>query len=378
MKRNGMRREENGGRKELLEAEEYNYWLCGIEGIGGRKLSCLRRELGSAKAVFFASPGQLEKISGIRKKDVHNIVESRKNYDPECVGQGTLPADMRCVTFFSDGYPPQCRELYAPPKRLFYKGSLPAEQHRIAVVGARDCSVYGREMARRFAAGLALGGVAVISGMARGIDGWAHQGALEAGGTTYAVLGNSVEICYPREHERLYRSIVRHGGVISEYPPGTEARAGFFPMRNRIISALSDGVLVVEARAKSGSLITADQALEQGKDVFVIPGRIGDARSEGCNNLIKQGACLVTQPEEMLELMGVTRDGQKENNRNFHIILETKEKMVYDSLGFEPKHLNVLTDDLKLEQTEVVRCLLSLLKNGMIQEIGNHYYIKCS
>lgn len=358
--------------------EEYNYWLCSIDGIGGRKLKYLRRELGSARAVFFTSEKQLEKISGITKKDVHNIVESRKKYKSEYRDRSVPFPGMGCTTFFSGDYPPQCRELYTPPKRLFYKGSLPVEKRRVAVIGARDCSLYGKEMARRFAAGLASGGAAVISGMARGIDGWAHQGALEAGGRTYAVLGNSVEICYPREHERLYRSIVRQGGVISEYPPGTEARSGYFPMRNRIISALSDGVLVVEARAKSGSLITADQALEQGKEVFVIPGRIGDARSEGCNNLIKQGACLVTQPEEILELLGVTCSNQKENNRNFHIVLETKEKMVYDSLSFEPKHLNVLTDDLKLEQTEVIRCLLSLLKNGMIQEIGNHYYIKCS
>lgn len=358
--------------------EDYNDWLCNIEGIGGRKLKCLRRELGSAQTVFFASKNRLEKISGITKKDVHNIVESRQKYNSGSQSHNMTFYGVNCVTFFSDEYPEQCRELYAPPKRLFYKGSLPVEKRRIAIVGARDCSLYGKEMARRFAAGLASGGAAVISGMARGIDGWAHQGALEAGGTTYAVLGNSVEICYPREHERLYRSIVRQGGVISEYPPGTEARPGFFPMRNRIISALSDGVLVVEARAKSGSLITADQALEQGKEVFVIPGRVGDARSEGCNNLIKQGACLVTQPEEILELLGVTCSDQKENNRNFHIVLETKEKMVYDSLSFEPKHLNVLTDDLKLEQTAVMRCLLSLLKNGMIQEIGNHYYIKRS
>lgn len=358
--------------------EEYNDWLCNIEGIGGRKLKCLRRELGSARAVFFASENRLKKISGISKKDVHNIVESRQKYNSGYRAHNMTFHGMNCVTFFSDEYPGQCRELYAPPKRLFYKGSLPVEKRRIAIVGARDCSLYGKEMARRFAAGLASGGAAVISGMARGIDGWAHQGALEAGGRTYAVLGNSVEICYPREHERLYRSIVRQGGVISEYPPGTEARPEFFPMRNRIISALSDGVLVVEARAKSGSLITADQALEQGKEVFVIPGRVGDVRSEGCNNLIKQGACLVTQPEEILEFLGVTCSDQKENNRNFHIVLETKEKMVYDSLSFEPKHLNVLTDDLKLEQTAVMRCLLSLLKNGMIQEIGNHYYIKRS
>ncbi len=149
-------------------------------------------------------------------------------------------------------------------------------------------------------------------------------------------------------------------------------------MRNRIISALAEGVLVVEARAKSGSLITADQALEQGKDVFVIPGRVGDALSEGCNNLIKQGACLVTSPEEIVECLGIGTEENKEKFTNLYIHLETKEKMVYDSLSFEPKHLSTLTDDLGMEQTEVTRCLLSLLKGGLVREIGNHYYTKCS
>ena len=143
-------------------------------------------------------------------------------------------------------------------------------------------------------------------------------------------------------------------------------------------TSLAEGVLVVEARAKSGSLITADQALEQGKDVFVIPGRVGDALSEGCNNLIKQGACLVTSPEEIVECLGIGTEENKEKFTNLYIHLETKEKMVYDSLSFEPKHLNTLTDDLGMEQTEVTRCLLSLLKGGLVREIGNHYYTKCS
>ena len=147
-------------------------------------------------------------------------------------------------------------------------------------------------------------------------------------------------------------------------------------MRNRIIGALSDGVLVVEARAKSGSLITADLALELGKEVFVIPGRVRDALSEGCNNLIKQGACLVTEPGEILDCLGIVPDGGRKNLRNLNIRLETKEKMVYDSVSFEPKHISVLAEEQKMEQAEMMRCLLTLLKYGMIREIGNHYYVK--
>ena len=364
--------------KEFMTKEEYNLWLCSLDGIGSKKLKKILHNFPSAEAVFWAPKDCLENITGITKKDVHIIVESRKKYNPAHWHGKLQSCQMRCTSYLSEDYPEECRQLYQPPKRLFYKGSLPLEEHRIAVVGARDCSLYGRSVARYFSASLAGRGIAVISGMARGIDGWAHQGALEGGGKTYAVLGNSAEICYPSEHSRLYRSIIRQGGVLSEYPPGTRARASFFPMRNRIISALAEGVLVVEARAKSGSLITADQALEQGKDVFVIPGRVGDALSEGCNNLIKQGACLVTSAEEIVECLGIGTEENKEKFTNLYIHLETKEKMVYDSLSFEPKHLSTLTDDLGMEQTEVTRCLLSLLKGGLVREIGNHYYTKCS
>lgn len=362
---------------EGVTREEYEFWLCGIDGIGGRKLMKLRQEFQTAEAVYLATEEKLKKISGITEKDVHNIVESRTEYNPGYWRKKLAAYQMKCSTFFSGDYPSGCRQLYQPPKRLFYIGRLPHERYRIAIVGARDCSLYGREVARRFAAYLAANGVAVMSGMARGIDGWAHQGALEGGGNTYAVLGSSAEICYPSEHERLYRSILRRGGVISEYEPGTKARAGFFPMRNRIISALSHAVLVVEAKIKSGSLITADLALEQGKDVFVIPGRIGDTLSEGCNNLIKQGACLVTEPQEILECLGVVPEKEMKNFTNLNIFLETREKMVYDNLGFEPRHLSELAEEQKMEQTEMMRCLLSLLNKGMIREIGSHYYLKC-
>lgn len=361
---------------DQMTKEDYEFWLCGIPGIGAKKLLRLRREFPAAEEIFTASADILKKVSGITERDVHNIVESRKKYNAGYWKKKLGGYGMKCAGIFSPVYPEGCRHLYQPPKRLFYIGKLPEERYRVAVVGARDCSLYGRETARAFSARLASCGVAVISGMARGIDGWAHQGALEGGGTTYAVLGNGAEICYPKEHERLYRSIVRRGGIISEYPPGTEARPSFFPMRNRIISALSDGVLVVEARAKSGSLITADLALEQGKEVFVIPGRAGDALSEGCNNLIKQGACLVTEPEEIMDCLGILIPKEMKNFRNLNIRLETKEKMVYESLGFEPKHISVLAEEQKMEQAEIMRCLLLLLKYGMILEIGNHYYVK--
>lgn len=359
-----------------MKGEEYNLWLCSIPGIGIRKLLLLEKELGTPEQVYRAGEERLVKIKGISARDAHNIVTSRQTFSSERMKGEMEGLDMRCTTWFSPEYPAPCRHLYDPPKRLFYRGALPKEQLCVAVVGARDCSVYGRETARRFASVLSAAGVGIISGMARGIDGWAHQGALEGGGRTYAVLGNSAEICYPAEHAGLYRSILKRGGVLSEYPPGTKAAPGFFPMRNRIISGLSGGVLVVEARKKSGSLITAEQALDQGKDVFAVPGRVGDSLSEGCNNLIREGAVLVTTPEDILDYYGIVCENRTENFKKNKLILERREKMVYASLSLEPKHLTVLAEEVQMDSAEVMGCILSLLKGGLVKEIGNHHYIR--
>ncbi len=361
-----------------MQQKEYEQWLCQMDGISIKKIKSLLKHFSSAEAVFYASQEELSQVNGIREKDIHIIIEDRQHFSWEERTTIFKKFHMKTFCFLSKEYPECCRNLYNPPKQIYYIGKLPEEERRVAIVGARNCSHYGREQARRFAYELAQAGVGIVSGMARGIDGWAHQGALEGGGMTYAVLGNSAEICYPREHEKLYYSIQKRGGIISEYPPGTEARPGFFPMRNRIISAFADGILVVEAKKKSGSLITANEALEQGKDVFVIPGRIGDSLSEGCNDLIKQGAYMVTTPKDILDFYGINTDKIKENSENLNFFLESEEKMVYASLRLEPKHVNALAMELKLELASLMKCIYALSKQGLIKEIGNHYYIRNS
>jgi len=224
-------------------------------------------------------------------------------------------------------------------------------------------------MARMFSYRLAAAGVFVISGMALGIDGWGHQGALEAGGETYAVLGSGVMRCYPSCHQNLYESIVRHGGVISEFPVYARAKPVFFPMRNRIISGLSDGILVVEAREKSGSLITADAALEQGKDVFVIPGRIGDELSVGCNRLIRMGAVPVLTPDDILDYYGVkTSDGSRNVN-------ETEQKILA-FLGGKTMHMDEISAGLSLPMTQLLKCMIVLQKKGYVIEVGRNFFMK--
>ncbi len=198
-------------------------------------------------------------------------------------------------------YPLRLKETGSPPKRIYCIGGLPDDDRpSVAIIGARNCSGYGRQMAREFAMEIAGAGIQVISGMATGIDGIAQNGALAAGGKSFAVLGGGVDICYPKENSRLYEALLDNGGVISEHEPGTEPIARFFASRNRIISALSDAVLVIEARRRSGTLITVGFALDQGKDVYALPGRVNDSLSCGCNELIKDGAYPLINPYDFV------------------------------------------------------------------------------
>ena len=198
-------------------------------------------------------------------------------------------------------YPGRLREIPDPPKELYVLGRVPGEQiPTVAIIGARDCSEYGKYVAAGLGAVLGRNGIQVISGMARGIDGIGQEAALDAGGSSFAVLGSGVDICYPAGNRRLYEKLKMGGGILSEYPPGTPALPGHFPPRNRIVSGLSDAVVVVEAREKSGTLITVDMALEQGREVYVVPGRVTDPLSVGCNRLLKLGAGLFLDEMEFL------------------------------------------------------------------------------
>lgn len=202
-------------------------------------------------------------------------------------------------------YPGRLREIPDPPEELYVLGRVPEEQiATVAVIGARDCSEYGKYVASGLGALLGRNGIQVISGMARGIDGIGQEAALDAGGSSFAVLGSGVDICYPAGNRKLYEKLKLKGGILSEYPPGTPALPGHFPPRNRIVSGLSDAVVVVEAREKSGTLITVDMALEQGREVFVVPGRVTDPLSVGCNRLLKLGAGLFLDEREFMEELG--------------------------------------------------------------------------
>ena len=274
-------------------------------------------------------------------------------------------------------YPEKLRPYKGMPKTLYVLGGLPdPSRPSVAVVGARRSTSYGDNIARQFSAELAANGIQIISGLAWGIDTAAHTGALEGGGETYAVMGCGVDVCYPAGNRKLYDWILqeKRGGIISEQEPGRPPLAGFFPARNRIISGLAD--LVVEAREKSGSLITADQALEQGKDVYVVPGRITDELSRGCLNLLKQGAGLADSPETLLEALHMTKNGRCKNSKNGKVLLAKDENIVYSWIRLQPVSLDELVKKTGFPATKVLQTLVLLQLGGHIREIRKNEYVR--
>lgn len=301
---------------------------------------------------------------------METIYNRRKRTGPDESG-------IQCIRQQDADYPKKLKKYKGMPSELYLLGGLPDENRpSVAVVGARRSSVYGNAMARWFAGELASAGVQIISGMAWGIDGMAHEGALEAGGDTFAVLGCGVDVCYPAGHRHLYEQIAVMGGILSEQAPGVPPMPQFFPARNRIISGLADLVLVVEAKERSGSLITADFALEQGKDVFAVPGRVGDELSQGCLNLIRQGAGLADSPETILEALGIL-EKTKDREKNLRKILLAKdENIVYSWIRLQPVTLEELVQKTGFPASKVMSILVGLELKGCIKEVQKNDYVR--
>lgn len=285
---------------------------------------------------------------------------------------------IRCARKDSSVYPARLKELPGMPKQLYYIGSFPDDaKPTAAIVGARLCSPYGRIQAFNYGKFLSEYGVQVISGMAAGIDAEGHKGALEGGTPTFAVLGNGVDICYPSSSRGIYRRIPeKNGGIISEYEPGTKGRAYYFPARNRIISGLADLVLVVEAKEKSGSLITAACALEQGKMVYAIPGAVNDALSRGCHKLIYDGAGIAYSPEILLDEWGLSVKKKTNLSEKSKLGLATDLDLVYSCLDLRPKNLDHIIRKTGFSPGKIAGILGQLILMGLVKETGRQYYIR--
>ena len=275
-------------------------------------------------------------------------------------------------------YPEKFRNLHDAPDGIYVQGQLPeVNQPAVAIVGARMCSNYGKKQAYEFGKYLAQHGAAVISGLARGGDGYAHEGALDGGGKTYAILGCGLDHCYPAEHKNLWtRMVEAGGGIISEFPMCTPPQPWMFPKRNRLISALSDLVLVVEAKEKSGSLITADCALEQGKTVYAVPGRVGDKLSVGCNRLIFQGAGIAYSPECLLSELHIDNSKEMSKNEKIKFGLASDLNLVYSCLDFEPQNLDEIVRQTDMSLARVSEILLRLELDGYVQQAGKNKFVK--
>lgn len=281
-----------------------NYWIwfAQIRGIGPIRKKALLDEFKTPEKVYKATRKKLLEIKGITEQLVDNIEKSK---DVELIKKYEAYINknsIKLVNIIDEEYPENLRQIYDPPITLFCIGDVSLlKKTSIGIVGTREPSSYGKIVAERFAEELCENDITIVSGMAKGIDACAHIGALKSNGKTIAVLGCGVDIIYPSENVKIYNDIAKKGLIVSEYIIGTKPEAQNFPPRNRIISGLSSGVLVVEAKKKSGTMITTDFALEQGRELYVIPGNITSENSEGTNNLIKQGAKVVTEINDILE-----------------------------------------------------------------------------
>lgn len=281
---------------------KYWIWLASVEGLGPVKKFALLNKFETAKRIYDATEKEILKVDGMSDKIVQNMQKAKDAKLLEKYEKYILKNDIKIINISDDNYPAKLKNIYAPPITIFAKGDISLLNSKsIAIVGSREPSKYGIYVAEKFSKELSKEGITIVSGLARGIDTFAHVGALTSFGKTIAVLGSGIDVVYPKENAKYYREISEKGLIISEYIVGTAPESKNFPQRNRIISGLSDGVLVVEARKNSGTMITTDFALEQGKELYVIPGNITSNLSAGTNNLIKEGAKLVTDVYEILE-----------------------------------------------------------------------------
>ena len=357
---------------------KYEYWL-DLLPLSVKEKILLTGAFKGAEGVFNASTAELKK-SNLLSDEKCEYISREKNKDRLSANYEALKArGINFITVHDEGYPERFKTLKGMPYGIYIKGNLKNDIPCFGIVGARRCSAYGRKMTSEIVNGLSGMGIGIVSGMARGIDGEAHSAALKNGGYTIAVLGSGVDVCYPKEHEGMYREILSSGGcIISENPPGTEPLAKYFPGRNRIISALSDGICVMEAAKKSGSLITADYALEQGRSVFALPGRCGDVLSYGTNHLIEQGAGIIVTKEDFFREISefFPKVGLPLPEAPEIFKLEKEEMLVYSCLDFYGTGADDICEKTHLPLISVLQAIISLTEKGFCKECFLNQYVK--
>ena len=342
-------------------------------GLGRTALFKLYQYFGNFSASLQASP-QHWREAGLTE-NLCNKIPAENDQEFQQTRHKLESLHVQLISFWDDDYPPLLREIHDPPALLYLRGRLPVKDC-FAIVGSRRATSGGLILTRELATTLAHHNICIVSGLARGVDSAAHRGALDAQGSTIAVLGCGIDRIYPPENSKLFHEIQQQNAIITEYPPGTPPLAGHFPGRNRIISGLSRGVLIVEAAEKSGSLITGDFALEQGRELFAIPGALQNPNSKGTNRLLKEGAQLVTEADDILHLLWPNQPSkQKQGEDNsFAEQLDEPTLSVFQLLGHEPRHSDEIARECGLTPMELSAILLDLELRGGIQTLpGNHY-----
>ncbi len=372
----------------MLEREAY-MWLGHLTTLRQSDIDKLFRLFGSADEIYknlYEDRDVLRRLTEkklLKEETELEIVNEDVIAWDKSLRKSMKETSINCVTPVDDKYPKRLLKLSDRPLSLYYRGdiSLAEREHIIAIIGSRKVSQYGMIMTEEFAKELSFRGITVVSGMAYGVDGKAHRAALKARGGTIAVLGGGVDICYPRTNIDIYLEMCESQLVLSEYMPKTAHISLHFPARNRIISGLSDGVLVIEASLRSGTLITVDRALEQGRTIYAIPGRTTDIMSKGTNNLIKQGANLVDSPSDIIkDMLGIDINRRKKATRadvmgELCEPLTEKEKTILGYLGFEPVFLDDLIRNNNMNISETLTILRSLERRDLITTVDHSFYM---
>lgn len=351
-----------------------------IPGLGNVACKSLLDTFDTPEQIFQASISDLSEVEGVRKEVARNIAKMKLPADPSEELRRVEKCGARIIPFLDPTYPIALREIHDPPILLYLRGqNIPQNLAFIGVVGSRHPTPYGVKSAEKIGQGLGRRGLGVVSGMARGIDSAAHWGCLAGRGFTLAVLGTGIDITYPASNKKLANKITREGAMITEFPLGTPPEPKNFPIRNRIISGLSQGVVVVEATKQSGSLITASLALEQGREVFAVPGSIHSFKSRGCHFLIKQGATLIENSDDILDELGLNYDYAPKTDTFKEGPLphmDESEKAVFDLIGDYPLHIDQISRQGNLPPGKAASILMRMELKGIIRQLPGKMFVR--
>jgi DNA processing protein len=366
-----------------LDPSELKSWLAlsTVPNVGPVRYVSLVKHFGSPEKVLSASEKELAElpdIGPVTASSIRNQVFWDKAEEQQ---KSAEKNQVRLVTFKDEDYPENLKSIYDSPPFLFVKGEIGKDdRNAVAIVGCRSASTYGKHITEKIGRELAKNGITIVSGLARGIDSIAHLSALKENGRTLAVFGSGLDIIYPPENKKLAEKIASNGAIVSEFFLGTKPEAPNFPRRNRIISGLSLGVVIVEAGAKSGALVTASCALEQNREVFAIPGNLGSKNSEGANALIKQGAKLVTTVEDILEELKITFQGSKpvsspQTEEDLSHLTEM-ERNIFKLISDEPFHIDRIATQTSISVPQALTTLLSLELKGLVKQLSGKMFVR--